>query len=150
MYETYLWTVMWCNMWWVVLNLYDLGLYVGCLRSFVTSLDYRAYMGSSMTVWSLRWLLLYLCCYKLDGSITWAIAGLARPHVGVGAVEHEARPWAKMARAAWATLAFSISFSFLNPFLFVFPISIYTLGTYACIHVLPSMYTSLWGPLGVN
>ena len=61
---------LWCNMWLVVLNLYDLGLYVGCLRSFAISLDYRVYMGSSTTVWSLRWLLLYLCSYKLDGSVT--------------------------------------------------------------------------------
>ena len=29
--------------------------------------DYRVYMGSSMTVWSLRWLPLYLCSYKLIG-----------------------------------------------------------------------------------
>ena len=34
------------------------------LRSFMISSDYRVYMGSSMIVWSLRWLLLYLCSYK--------------------------------------------------------------------------------------
>jgi hypothetical protein len=34
------------------------------------SMDYRIYMGSSMTVWLLQWLLLYLCSYKLDGFVT--------------------------------------------------------------------------------
>jgi len=64
---------MWCNMWLVMLNLYDLGLYLGCLRSFKISSDYWVYMGSSMTVRSLRWLPLYLCSYKLIGSATgWA------------------------------------------------------------------------------
>ena len=33
-------------------------------------MDYRVYMGSSMTVRSLRWLSLYLCTYKLVGSMT--------------------------------------------------------------------------------
>jgi hypothetical protein len=33
------------------------------------SSDYRVYMGSSMTVWPLRWPPLYLCSYKLDDSI---------------------------------------------------------------------------------
>ena len=32
------------------------------------SMDYRVYMGSSMTVRSLRWLPLYLCSYKLVSS----------------------------------------------------------------------------------
>ena len=39
-------------------------------------------------------------------------------------------------RDCWAALAFFISSFFLIPFLF--PISIYTLCTYACIHVLPT------------
>ena len=34
------------------------------------STDYRVYRGSSMMVRSLRWLLLYLCSYKLVGSTT--------------------------------------------------------------------------------
>ena len=58
---------------WLCWIMYDLGLYVGCLRSFVILFDYRVYMGSSMTVWSLRWLLLYLCSYKLGGSVTASI-----------------------------------------------------------------------------
>jgi hypothetical protein len=33
------------------------------LKSLVILLDYRSYMGSSMTIWSLRWLFLYLCSY---------------------------------------------------------------------------------------
>jgi hypothetical protein len=50
--------------------MYDFGCVLVGLKSFVVSSDYRVYMGSSMTVWSLRWLLLYLCSYKLDGSVT--------------------------------------------------------------------------------
>ena len=34
------------------------------------SMDYWVYMGSSMIVRSLRWLPLYLCSYKLNGSAT--------------------------------------------------------------------------------
>ena len=34
------------------------------------SMDYRVYMGSSMIVRLLRRLPLYLCSYKLDGSVT--------------------------------------------------------------------------------
>ena len=49
----------------VILVLMQVG-----LKSFVVSVDYRVYMGSSMAVWSLRWLLLYLCSYKLVGSVT--------------------------------------------------------------------------------
>ena len=64
----YLWNV--CNMWLVMLNQYDLGCMQVGLKSFMVSVDYRVYMGSSMMVWSLRWLLLYLCSYKLVGSIT--------------------------------------------------------------------------------
>jgi hypothetical protein len=36
----------------------------------MVSSDYRVYMGSSMMVWSLRWLLLHLCSYKLDSFVT--------------------------------------------------------------------------------
>jgi hypothetical protein len=43
------------------------------LRSFMISLDYWVYMGSSITVWLLSWLLLYLCSYKLDGFVTASI-----------------------------------------------------------------------------
>ena len=64
----YLWNG--CNMWLVMLNYCDLGCMQVGLKSFVVSVDYRVYMGSSMTVWSLRWLLLYLCSYKLVGSVT--------------------------------------------------------------------------------
>jgi hypothetical protein len=41
-----------------------------CLKSLVISLDYQSYMGSCMTIWSLRWLFLYMCSYNLGGSIT--------------------------------------------------------------------------------
>ena len=61
MYEVlvnYLWNG--CNMWLVMLNHYDLGCMQVGLKSFVVSVDYRVYMGSSMTVWSLRWLLFVL------------------------------------------------------------------------------------------
>ena len=71
MYARYLWTT--CEMdvtcgllCWIM---YDLGCMQVGLKSFVVSVDYRVYMGSSMTVWSLPWLLLYLCSYKLVGSI---------------------------------------------------------------------------------
>ena len=40
-----------------------------CLRSSMILLVYRVYMGSSMIVWLLRWLLLYLCSYKLDSFV---------------------------------------------------------------------------------
>ena len=62
--------VTWCNMWLVMLNHYDLGCMQVGLKSFVVSVDCRVYMDSSMTVWSLRWLLSYLCSYKLVGSVT--------------------------------------------------------------------------------
>ena len=65
--ENYLWNG--CNMWLVMLNHYDLGCMQVGLKSFVVSVDYRVYMSSSMTI-SLQWLLLYLCSYKLAGSVT--------------------------------------------------------------------------------
>jgi hypothetical protein len=40
------------------------------LKSLMISLDYQNYMGSSVRIWSLRWLFLYLCSYNLDGSVT--------------------------------------------------------------------------------
>jgi hypothetical protein len=40
------------------------------LKSLMVLLDYRSYMGSSMTIGSLRWLFLYLCSYNLGGSVT--------------------------------------------------------------------------------
>ena len=39
-----------CNMWLVKLNYYDLGCIQVGLKSFVVSVDYWVYMGSSMTV----------------------------------------------------------------------------------------------------
>ena len=50
--------------------MYDLSCMRVGLKSYVVSSDYRVYMGSSMMVWSPRWLLLYLCSYKLVGSVT--------------------------------------------------------------------------------
>jgi hypothetical protein len=40
------------------------------LKSLVISLDYQSYMGSSVRIWSLWRLFLYLCSYNLDGSVT--------------------------------------------------------------------------------
>jgi hypothetical protein len=67
-----------CN---VICNLlcwimYDLGCMLVGLKSFMVSSDYRVYMGSSITVRSLWWLLLYLCSYKLDGSVTLVLHAL--------------------------------------------------------------------------
>ena len=75
----YLWTRLVITMWttcemdvtcgllcWIM---YDLGCMQVGLKSFVVSVNYQVYMGSSMTVWSLKWLLLYLCSYKLVGSV---------------------------------------------------------------------------------
>ena len=76
MYEVlvnYLWNG--CNMWLVMLNHYNLGCMQVGLKSFVVSVDYRVYMGSSSRIWSFRRLFLYLCSYKLVGSVT----RLARP-----------------------------------------------------------------------
>ena len=84
MYEVlvnYLWNG--CNMWLVMLNYCDLGCMQVGLKSFVVSVDYRDYMGSSMAVWSHRWLLSYLCSYKLVGSITPTTLGSPR---GLGAM----------------------------------------------------------------
>jgi hypothetical protein len=75
------------------------------------------------------------------GAWAWAIAGPASATTAAWAAWHvRGHEWgARPARAAcrcWATLVFSFFFLFPNPFLF--PISIYTLCTYACIHVLPT------------
>jgi hypothetical protein len=40
------------------------------LKSFVVSIDYRDYMGSSSKIWASRCLFLYLCSYNLVGSVT--------------------------------------------------------------------------------
>ena len=40
------------------------------LKSFKISVDYRVYVGSSSRIWSFRRLFLYLCSYKLVGSVT--------------------------------------------------------------------------------
>ena len=69
MYENYLWT--YCNMWLVVLNHVRSWLVCWLNRDpSWYSTDYWIYMGSSVMVWLPWWLLLYLCSYKLDGSIT--------------------------------------------------------------------------------
>ena len=51
---------------WIV---YDLSLYVGWFEILHDFIGLRGLYGSSMIVWSLWWLLLYLCSYKLDGSV---------------------------------------------------------------------------------
>jgi hypothetical protein len=48
----------------------DLGCKQVGLKSFVVSIDYRDYMGSSSKIWALRCLFLYLCSYNLVGSVT--------------------------------------------------------------------------------
>jgi hypothetical protein len=48
----------------------DLGCKHVGLKSFVVSIDYRDYMGSSSKIWALRCLFLYLCSYNLVGSVT--------------------------------------------------------------------------------
>ena len=51
--------------------MYDLGYMLAMNQDPLWySMDYRVYMGSSMTVGSFRWLPLYLCSYKLVGSVT--------------------------------------------------------------------------------
>jgi hypothetical protein len=40
------------------------------LKSFVVSIDYRDYMGSSSKIWALQCLFLYLCSYNLVGFVT--------------------------------------------------------------------------------
>ena len=68
----YLWTL--CNMWHVCWIMYDLGCMLVINRDpWWYSTDYRVYMGSSMIVWLLCRLPLYLCSYKLDSSITFVI-----------------------------------------------------------------------------
>jgi hypothetical protein len=52
----------------------DLGCKQVSLKSFVVSIDYRDYMGSSSKIWALRCLFLYLCSYNLVGSVTLIIA----------------------------------------------------------------------------
>ena len=51
-------------------NYCDLGCMQVGLKSFEISVDYRVYMGSSSRICALRRLFLYLCSYKLVGSVT--------------------------------------------------------------------------------
>ena len=53
-----------------MLNFCDLGCMQVGLKSLEISVDYRVYMGSSSRIWSFRRLFLYLCSYKLVGSVT--------------------------------------------------------------------------------
>ena len=82
----------------------------------------------------------------------WAASRPALPHVGEGTHGRELGHVVVPAGAglghgaSWVALAFLFISPFLIPFLFL----CYALDFYACIHVLPSMYTSLWGPLGIN
>jgi hypothetical protein len=58
-----------CNRWCVVLNHYDLGLYVkSCLKSFEI-FELPGLWELSTRIWSLLWLFLYLRSYNLVGSI---------------------------------------------------------------------------------
>jgi hypothetical protein len=50
-----------------IITIWLLSVWFEIPRDFV---DYRSYMGSSVRIWSLRWLFLYLCSYNLDGSVT--------------------------------------------------------------------------------
>ena len=63
----YLWNG--CNMWLVMLNHVQSWLYASWFKILHGFSGLPVYMGSSMTVWSLRWLLSYLCSYKLVGSV---------------------------------------------------------------------------------
>ena len=68
MYGNVLWTL--CNMWHVCWIMYDLGCMLVMNRDPSRySMDYQVYMGSSMIVRLFCRLPLYLCSYKLDGSI---------------------------------------------------------------------------------
>jgi hypothetical protein len=62
----YLWNVT-CD---VYVEWCDLGCKGVGLKSFVVSIDYRDYMGSSSKIWAFRRLFLYLCSYNLVGSVT--------------------------------------------------------------------------------
>jgi len=53
-----------------MLNYYDLGLLQVGLKSFVISVDYRDYTGSSLETWLLDRLFLHLNSYNLVGSVT--------------------------------------------------------------------------------
>jgi hypothetical protein len=48
----------------------DLGCKQAGLKSFVVSIDYRDYMGSSSKIWAFWRLFLYLCSYNLVGYVT--------------------------------------------------------------------------------
>ena len=53
-----------------VRQLWRNALRAGINQSFMVSVDYRVYMGSSSRIRSFRRLFLYLCSYKLVGSVT--------------------------------------------------------------------------------
>jgi hypothetical protein len=73
---SYLWNVVTGDvLCWIM---YDLGLSLVGLKSFMILVDYRSYMGSAR-IWSLPWMFLYLCSYNLDGSITLCLKGQS-PH----------------------------------------------------------------------
>jgi hypothetical protein len=69
---------------------------LACLKSLMISLDYRSYMGSSVRIWLLQWLFLYLCSYNLDGSVTLShfsssLALAPRPHRRLGGAQNPSR-----------------------------------------------------------
>ena len=76
-----MWTLMYTRYLWITCEMdvtcgllcrimYDIGCMWVTLKSFVVSSDYRVYMSSSMMVWSLQWMLLYVCSSKLVSSVT--------------------------------------------------------------------------------
>jgi hypothetical protein len=65
---SYLWNVVTGDvLCWIM---YDLGLLVVWFEILRDFMDYWDYMCSSVKIWLLRWLFLYLCSYNLDGSMT--------------------------------------------------------------------------------
>jgi hypothetical protein len=64
----YLWNVVTGDvLCWIM---YDLGLFVGWFEILYDFIDYRDYMCSSVEIWSLQQLFLYLYSYNLDSSMT--------------------------------------------------------------------------------
>ena len=64
-----LWNV--CNVWCVMLNYGDLGCMQVGLKSFMVSVDYRVYMGSSARIWSFR--RLFCTCALINWSVLWHV-----------------------------------------------------------------------------
>jgi hypothetical protein len=82
------------------------------LKSLVISLDYRSYMGSSVRIWSLRWLFLYLCSYNLDGSVTAHFHSEFAMRVSVTFTTSSASPWCVIARdCSCRSISMSSTFS---------------------------------------